>query len=226
MASTITVQNLIDFARSHVKLFPLVGIGSISNEPGLSFANMIKEQIINQNYNWRWNRAALPPFNTVDGQSDYPIVPASLGWLEKARIERVGAGIPHQSIRHLKVRRTLELGQFKSDPQYIALERADNGQLVIRLEPIPSTVIWTVYPFYQKAPSKLIALGNTFDPIPDQFETVLKQYFVAYAYGLVDRRRHLEELAIAEKLLKDKKATLEPEESMSVFTPDRSLFLG
>jgi hypothetical protein len=226
MASTITVQHLIDFARSHVKLAPLVGIGSISNEPGLTFANKIKRRIINQNYNWRWNRFSIPSFLTVDGQEDYIITPADFGWLEKVRVELEASTATPKPRRFLDVRRTLDHDIYKGDPSMVAAERSDTNLTIIRFQPIPSSTIWRVYPFYQKKPVMLTALTQTFDPIPDEFQDVLTQFFVAFAYKLVDKRQHTEELAEAERLLEMYKANLEPEESMSVFVPQRSLFLG
>lgn len=226
MASTITVQNLIDFARTHVKLAPLTGIGSIANEPGLTFANKTKKRIINQNYNWRWNRFPIPSFITVNNQDEYIVTPADMGWLEKVRIEQEASTANPKPRRFLNVRRTLEKGTYTGDPEYAAIERNDLGLTVIRLEPIPQGTVWRVYPYYQKKAVKITSLTQTFDPIPDEFEDVLTQFFIAFAYRLVDKKEHLQELAEAERLLQQYKANLEPEESNSLFVPDRSIFLG
>jgi hypothetical protein len=226
MASTITVQDLIDFARTHVKLAPLTGIGSIANEPGLTFANKVKKRIINQNYNWRWNRFSIPSFITVDGQDDYVITPNDFGWLEKVRGELEASTAAIKPRRFLDVRRTLDHDIYKGDPCMVAAERSDNNLLILRVQPVPSATVWRLYPFYQKKAVRITALTQTFDPIPDEMEDVLTQFFVAFAYKLVDKRQHLEELAEAERLLDLYKANLEPEESLSVFVPERSLFLG
>lgn len=71
MSSTITIQNVVDYARAHTKLIPVVGVGGISNEPALSIANDVMGEVLNPPYPWKWNRAEPQFLVTQQFKQDY-----------------------------------------------------------------------------------------------------------------------------------------------------------
>lgn len=69
--STISVQNILDFARSHTALRPVLGVGGVSNEPGLSFANDILQYLFARPFAWKFNRKTMNFFMTQPFIQDY-----------------------------------------------------------------------------------------------------------------------------------------------------------
>jgi hypothetical protein len=69
--STITVQNIIDYGRAHAMLKPLLGIGGITNEPGLSMCNDILGILFSRPFAWKFNRKVMNFFVTQAFIQDY-----------------------------------------------------------------------------------------------------------------------------------------------------------
>lgn len=229
MASTPTVQNLIDYARTYVKLAPIVSVGGFTNEPALRIANRIKNRIICQRFNWDWNRARIDDFLTVDGQDEYDVIsgPANVGWLEKAYCERESDTTTPKTIRYLDIKRNIIKADSKGDPVSIGVDWCETIPKVgVRFNPMPSNTIWRVYIDYQKLPARLTALSNTFSPIPDEFEDVLCQYWIGFIYEFVDKTTAWQKLRDADRMLLDMAGWSAMEEEENGFVPERGLFLG
>lgn len=71
MPSTVTIQSTANFAGTHTKLVPLVGVGGFQNEPALTIANDTLQEILSAPYNWKFNRKELQMFVTSQYQQDY-----------------------------------------------------------------------------------------------------------------------------------------------------------
>jgi len=83
LASTLTVQAIIDPLRTYAELKPLTDVGGFTSEPAISIANEVMQKILAQMMNWKWNRAIIPNFLTVSLQQDYLTNVTDLGWLEQ-----------------------------------------------------------------------------------------------------------------------------------------------
>src|SRR5690348_8338433 len=96
--STLTVQQLIDYARTFDFTHPTVGLAGYDDEPALSFANDIIQKIMAINNPWKWNSYVAPVFYSQPYQQDYPtsISSSTMGWLESATITDINnpAGTP------------------------------------------------------------------------------------------------------------------------------------
>ena len=81
MATTITLQKSVDWAKSFLGWRPLtVGVG---NEPALTSANLILQTIIGPPFAWNWNRNSTTFFTTQNVQ-DYVQALSDFGFIEKA----------------------------------------------------------------------------------------------------------------------------------------------
>lgn len=86
--SSVTLQDLIDDARSNAELAPAIPTGGYSDAPALSIANDVMQNMIaggpmGQPFNWKWNRMLEKSFFINSWQQDYFIAnQVSLGWLE------------------------------------------------------------------------------------------------------------------------------------------------
>jgi len=79
--SSITLQSVVDYARSFAECNPILPAGGYSYEPALTFANDVYQKITAQNLNWRWNASYVPPFITNCLQQDYITNLTDIGWL-------------------------------------------------------------------------------------------------------------------------------------------------
>jgi hypothetical protein len=68
---TLTLQNVVDFASTHVELMPLSGVGGVMSEPALSLCNDVLSELLAQPNNWKFNSVAMPPFVTAAYRQDY-----------------------------------------------------------------------------------------------------------------------------------------------------------
>jgi hypothetical protein len=84
-ASNVTLQQVVNWARSFPECNPVLGTGGYSQEPAITFANDIMQKILAQGMNWKWNRAYAPTFLTVALQQDYCSQITDISWLETAR---------------------------------------------------------------------------------------------------------------------------------------------
>ena len=77
MPSTITIQNVINICSQYTELIPLVGVGGISNEPGLTIANETMAELIGEKHPWKFNRVEMAPLFTMRGRQDYKFAGAA-----------------------------------------------------------------------------------------------------------------------------------------------------
>jgi hypothetical protein len=86
--STITLQNVVNLAATHVDLVPLAGIGGYTNEPALSLCNDVIQTLFAPQLqtgtgrpivlDWKWNRAEMGMFVTSPNRQDYKFAGAVL----------------------------------------------------------------------------------------------------------------------------------------------------
>src|SRR5690242_16020428 len=69
--SNITIQQVVSWARTNTKLVPLTGVGGIQDEPSLTYANNVIQQMFAPSFNWKFNRNEMTMFVTVPFKQDY-----------------------------------------------------------------------------------------------------------------------------------------------------------
>lgn len=84
MASTLTLQEILDPLRTYPEVQPLTPVGGFTNQPALSIANDVLARMLAQPFNWKWNREYVPTFLSVSLQQDYITNVTDMGWLEQA----------------------------------------------------------------------------------------------------------------------------------------------
>lgn len=271
--STLTVQQLIDYARTFDFTHPTVGLAGYDDEPALSFANDIIQKIMAINNPWKWNSYVAPVFYSQPYQQDYPtsISSSTMGWLESATITDINnpAGTPQffvkppmQCVARLLPSYVLGIptqmsyllnrnavtgvwpgantlyqnplvsagGGPGQNPLTAITDPNGNIQVVTTYgttgSSIPAfpttgaaagttttdnTVVWTVmdplgvafrlnalasfgsnvWQFnvtYQQKPTQITTLSQTFAPVPDDLNYLVKQGFLAYCYKQSDKK--------------------------------------
>ena len=77
MASTITLQQVVNLCATHADLMPLAGVGGYQNEPALSLCNDTMQELLSHPHDWKENRRDWLSFVTAQCQQDYKIAGAS-----------------------------------------------------------------------------------------------------------------------------------------------------
>lgn len=80
--SNITLQSVIDYARTMPDLEPVLAVGGFSQQPALTIANDTMMALLSPGMNWKWNRFIVPQFYTNSWQQDYAANNVNLGWAE------------------------------------------------------------------------------------------------------------------------------------------------
>lgn len=125
MASTITLQSVVDWARTQTKMIPIIGVGGFSNEPALTICNNVIQEMLSPPYNWKFNRREAPSFITVDKQQDYAASTiVDMGWLEGCDIEDEASTQTPKPIGQIEVVQSLPRESNIGTPQKMCyLER-------------------------------------------------------------------------------------------------------
>lgn len=183
MATTLTLQNAINFSQAFCQLRPLVGVGGVTNEPALTIGNLVKQFILGAPFAWRWNRASVS-FTTVAGTQDYSQAVADLGWLEKASVKDANG-----NEFEIDLKLVLSKSSEQAQPQHIAAQLDDNANnITFRLSPVPDAV-YTVTLSYQKKATLFTATTGNWAPIPDELSYLYMKGFLATSLELADDPR-------------------------------------
>lgn len=86
MASTITLQSVIDFCRTRTRMVQMVNVGGIPNQPGLDICNDVLQTLLSSPNNWKFNKSAIPAFTTIPNQQDYIVSGCTLSVPGKATV--------------------------------------------------------------------------------------------------------------------------------------------
>ena len=89
--STLTAQQLVDYARSFSWTTPALGVSGYSEEPAVSFLDDIIKKILAKSNPWKWNEAKVPLFYTQPYQQDFPtsVAQGVMGWLSACTMKDI-----------------------------------------------------------------------------------------------------------------------------------------
>lgn len=177
-----TVQDVVSWAQTFVRLLPVSGVGGSSYEPALSLANQVQQTILAPPFAWNWNRA-VTTFPTVSGTQDYVQSGiANLAWLERASLQSGSSDLPS-----LEVAPVLDAAQTTGHPTHIAAILNGSGGVTFRLFPTPDAV-YTVAISYQIQAPNITALTSTW-AVPDYLAHLYRQGMLAGFLGYADDQR-------------------------------------
>lgn len=111
--STVTLQELIDDAKSYGELAPSLATGGFSDLPAISIANDVMQNMLaggpdGQPFNFKFNRMLETPFFLNSWQQDYFIPDlVALGWLESCTAVNFSVTSYPKPVRPVEVKRDL-----------------------------------------------------------------------------------------------------------------------
>lgn len=71
MASTITLQKIVDFASTLADLMPLANVGGYTNEPSLSICNDVISSLLSEDHLWKFNSVETGILATTPNKQTY-----------------------------------------------------------------------------------------------------------------------------------------------------------
>lgn len=229
MASTLTLQQVVNWAQTFTRLIPIVGVAGNAEEPALSICNNVLQRILARPYNWKWNSVVAPPFLTDSSfnTQDYPHSIADLGWLESAVIIDPASTQQPQPTGIIETVRDLQRSSDLGNPEKLATMLPTDTGGIWRLWPVPiKSKVWQIIPTYQrKAPIK-DGLSQSWSPIPDEMGYAIRQGFLAEAYKHADDPRADKEDLKFEAMIQTALGQNDMEGDSEGFFPDAGLFLG
>lgn len=227
MPSTRTLQQTVDYARTFAQLVPIVGVGGFSNEPALSICNNVLQEILSPPFNWKFNRASLTAFDTVENQQEYVMTGVTdIGWLERCVIEFRDTDATPKPRTQIEVVYSLPLTSEVGVPCKVCVDREEGNDTILRLWPMPSSTVYTIYIDYQKKAPTKTALTETWSPIPDEIVSVCDQGFLAAAFKFANDKRYLAEYQQFQILIRKALGLKDSENRSEVVYPERGLLLG
>lgn len=181
MASTLTVQNSVNFITPILKNQPLF----VSNlEPAMTAANLVLGTILGAPFRWRFNRGSFSlPITTVGG-TDYVKVLSDLGFVETLWLTDVSGAI-HQLTGAIAIAKTTEQGR----PSRVSPQLDDNaGNITFRFDRIPEAN-YTFYGEYQKKCPLLNSPASSWGVVPDEFSYIFNWGFLTLMSLLINDSR-------------------------------------
>jgi hypothetical protein len=70
VANTVTINNVVNFASTHVELMPIASVGGYTNEPALSLANDTLQELCSAPTAWKFNRVTSNIMVTQAGRQE------------------------------------------------------------------------------------------------------------------------------------------------------------
>lgn len=234
MASTRTLQDVARWAGTFTRLQPIVGVGGYQQEPALTIANNVIQEMITAPFNWPFNSVDSNPFlteycpdNTCDNIQDYLITNTEIQWIENATWTQNNSTAQPKPVDIIKVVQNIQKTNLLGQPEKLC-KRAETDQgVIIRLWPVPAkSNQWSIQFTYQrKAPIKQ-SLQDNWYPFPDELAYVYNQGFLAMAYKQADDPRYAQEYLKFIVLMKQALAIEDMEEEGFGFSPQDSILIG
>jgi hypothetical protein len=107
--SSVTLQSVVDYARTMPELNPVLAVGGFSQQPALTIATDTMIAMLSPSMNFKFNRSIVEPFYTNSWQQDYAVPGVvSLGWIEHAYMVDINNTAYPPPIWPLEVVRDLE----------------------------------------------------------------------------------------------------------------------
>jgi hypothetical protein len=181
MATTITLQNSINYAQPVLKSQPLL----VSNfEPALTMANIVLGTMLGAPFKWRFNRNSFTlPITGVDG-TDYSVALPDMGFLECQWLVDGNA-----KIYELKGDTAIAKQSATGRPLTIAMQYDDNaGNVTFRVDRVPDQD-YIISGDYQKKAVQMTSPGSPWGVVPDEFGYLFNNGFLAMAMLLVNDSR-------------------------------------
>jgi hypothetical protein len=98
--SNVKIQDVVDEVAVIGDLTPVLkNTGGYADQPALTIANNVMQELIAERFPWKWNRLKIPPFVLTPLQQDYPSQNIGIiGWVENGvRIDINNTQVPPPS---------------------------------------------------------------------------------------------------------------------------------
>jgi hypothetical protein len=180
MATTLTLQNSINFVRPILKMQPL---NVTVWEPALTGANIILQTILAAPFKWRFNRRSFN-FPVTGTATDYTEVIADLGFIETQWLTD-STGYVYELSGGISIPVVADVNR----PDTEAPQFDDNaGNITWRIKPKPDAS-YTVFINYQAKAQLITNPASPWGVVPDEFSFVFNLGFLTLMALLINDSR-------------------------------------
>lgn len=185
MATTLRLQDSINFTSSIIKNQPQL----VNNEePALMCGNIVLGTMLGPPCKWPFNRRNIS-FDTVVGQTDYPVAVADFRFLDVMWIAEAEGGNSENTELQGMVSLAKEGSSQTGRPTKISPQYEDGeGNITFRIANAPSKV-YTVYIDYMMKMQLMTSAGSAWGVVPDEFAYIFNQGYLALMMLLVNDER-------------------------------------
>jgi hypothetical protein len=189
MATTIQLQNTLNWVAAFIVQRVQAGVQGVANEPFLTGANKIMQTILAPPFKWSWNRRENSSITCTPGVTDYTISGmVDWGWIEKAVGFLVTNTPPSFEI---EVSQVLSKETTPSRPSFISPILDDNsGNITFRMMPPPDQA-YNITITYQKAAILATSLNGNWAPIPDRYSFLYEQGMLGLMQGMYNAQLYM-----------------------------------
>ncbi|MHB8501516.1 MAG: hypothetical protein ACYDHE_11300 [Candidatus Acidiferrales bacterium] len=189
MATTIQLQNTLNWVAAFIVQRLQAGVQGVANEPFLTGANKIMQTILAPPFKWSWNRRENSSIVCTPGVADYVVSGLNdWGWIEAAEVFVTGGTPPVFEIQvsQMQVKET-----NTNRPSSIVPILDDNaGNITFRLTPAPD-LAYPITFIYQKAAITASSLTGTWAPIPDRYAFLYEQGMLGLMQGMYNTQLYM-----------------------------------
>lgn len=180
MATTLTLQNSINFAAPILKNQPL----QVSNqEPALTAGNMVLCAMLGAPMKWRFNRKEVS-FAITSAGTDFVVALPALGFIETQWLVDAN-GVYHA----LQGAVSLAVNGAQGRPEKLSAQFDDNlGNITFRTDKTPDAAYTVYVDFQQKAPL-MSSAASPWGPVPDEFQHIFNHGFLCGVSLLINDAR-------------------------------------
>jgi len=184
--STYSLERVANYARRFINRAPLTFADT--NDPAFMIGDWVRNIVLAPPFAWRWNRATTTLALTT-GNQDYVKNLPTFGWLESANVVDT-VSVPNAAYR-TEVALNDEGEIVNNQPNRIGARIDDgNGNITFRVMPPPTANFTVTNLTYQNASPKFSKLSDTWAPIPDYFQNIIQEGFLAKMFQYWDDSRY------------------------------------
>lgn len=167
-------------------------------------------------------------FAAVTGQNNGDVGGApginNFGWLSGASQMELNNTTSPPNIKQLKAVRDLPNWSKVSQPEKVAVvQDLQNGIVKVRFSYVPGTTVWAVNLIYQASAPMYTALSQTWSPIPDNYNALVRQAVIYRMYRYLNSAQTTPEYQKLQLMIAKAQGRDSVEESNVYVVPEESL---
>lgn len=174
-----TTRNIMASALFSMPFLNYQPVNVSNQEPAVTAANLTKQTMLGPPFKWPWNRAQLHvdlDVTETAWSQDYLLYLPDFHYIEKVWLTDPKGRVTEISI----VNEALADESSIKRPSSAAMSlQDDSGNVTLRLNTLPD-LAYMIDGYYQRAPTLMSSLANSWNPIPDHLSYIYDWGFLGF----------------------------------------------